>query len=69
MAAFHVINVNTLRDVQRRAELKGASPLATRRAKLAAIRLMADGHKRSVALAAALDVLAGVPCPMPKGAA
>lgn len=69
MDAFHTIHLGTVRDVQRRAELKGASPLATRRAKLAAIRLMVEGHKRSTAFAAACDVLAGVPCPMPKGAA
>lgn len=69
MDAFHAVHLSTLRDVQRRADRKGASPLATRRAKLAAIRLMVEGHKRAVAFAAACDVLAGVPCPMPKGAA
>ena len=64
MDAFHTIHLGTVRDVQRRAELKGASPLATRRAKLAAIRLMVAGHKRAAAFAAACDVLAGVPLPL-----
>ena len=66
MDAFHTIHLGTVKDVQRRARAAGASPLTTRRAKLAAIRLMVEGHKRAVAFAAACDVLAGVPCPMPK---
>jgi hypothetical protein len=66
MQTFHKVHLKTLQDVSRRARMAGADRLTTRRAKLAAIRIMVAGHARATAFKAACDVLSGAHAPIQK---